>query len=95
MTLETVAKCIRIKKKSKSAAFQNMQIGDIVHFSCELSSAGCGSGGGTCAKYITCHNMRTDQISILSFNQLDRILWNFEFAEHQKKFIPTQTEVNE
>lgn len=95
MTLETVAKCIKIKKKSKSAAFQNMQIGDIVHFSCELSSARYCSSGGTCAKYITCHNLRTDQISILSFNQLDRILWNFEFAEHRKSFVPIQTEVNE
>ncbi len=76
MTLKTIAKCAEIYKKSTSPAFQNIQIGDKILFSCEIRPS-----GGTYATYICCKNERTGKESYLSFNQIPRVLRNFEFEE--------------
>lgn len=80
MTLRCKAECTKVHKKSKSPAFEGLQIGDIIDFSIEIKAV---SGGysGTHAAYITCHNLRTDMTSRLSFNQIIHILDRFEFKE--------------
>lgn len=89
MVLETIAKCIKVNKHSRSPAFQGLEIGDDIHFLCELSPAGMNSHG-TCAKFVICRNGTTGNVSTLSFNQLDKILSNYEFAEYKKDFIPAE-----
>ena len=75
MTLKTIAKCTKIFKKSASPAFQNIQIGDKILFSCDIKPK------STYATYICCKNERTGEESNLSFNQIPRVLKNFEFEE--------------
>ena len=79
MKLTTIAKCIRIYKKSSSPAFKDMEVGDKILFSCEIEPAG--RTKTTYAKYLCCQNQRTGNNSYLSFNQIDRVLKNFEFEE--------------
>lgn len=80
MEMKCKAVCTKIKNKSSSSAFKNLQVGDIIEFSVPIKRAGSG-GRGTYATYITCLNTRTNQISKLSFNQISRTLDNFEFEE--------------
>ena len=79
MTLKTIAKCIKIYKKSNSPAFRNMEVGDKILFSCDIKPSG--RSKITYATYICCKNERTGEESNLSFNQIDRVLKNFEFEE--------------
>ena len=79
MTLRTIAKCTKIIKKSASPAFQNIQIGDKILFSCDIKPSG--RNKSTYATYICCKNERTGEESNLSFNQIPRVLKNFEFEE--------------
>ena len=75
MTLKTIAKCTKVLKKSQSPAF-----GDSILFSCDIKPSGRWNGN-TYATYIHCENMRTGEKSYLSFNQIQRVLDNFEFEE--------------
>lgn len=79
MTLQTIAKCVKINKKSSSPAFKNMEVGDKILFSCPIEAAGYRRG--TYSTYILCRNERTGEESNLSFNQIPRVLQNFEFEE--------------
>ena len=79
MTLQTIAKCVKINKKSSSPAFKNIQVGDKILFSCPIKASGYNNG--TYATYILCRNERTGEESDLSFNQISRVLKNFEFEE--------------
>jgi len=80
MTLKTIAKCTKVLKKSQSPAFKDIQVGDNILFSCDIKPSGRW-GGNTYATYIHCENMRTGEKSCLSFNQIQRVLDNFEFEE--------------
>lgn len=79
MTLQTIAKCTKIFKKSSSPAFNDIEVGDKILFSCEIKPAG--RNRSTYATYICCRNERTGNESNLSFNQISRVLKNFEFEE--------------
>lgn len=86
MELKCNAICKKINKKSKSPAFAAMREGDEIKFSVELSRAGSyeeyvETGINRKSKYIHCLNVRTNMVSILSFNQLANILENFEFEQ--------------
>ena len=80
MTLKTVARCIKIKGKSDSGAFKGIKLLDNIVFTCDMEPSGR-SQNGTYAKYIHCYNERTGGESDLSFNQIERVLKNFEFKE--------------
>ena len=70
-----------IKKPTKTQMFQNICIGDIIDFSVRLGAVGS-SRGRSYAVCITCENQRTGEVNKnLSFNQIDRVLDNFEFEE--------------
>ena len=75
MTLRCKAECTKVHKKSKSPAFEEIQVGDVIDFSIEIKSV------KGCAAYITCNNLRTNMVSRLSFNQIVRTLDRFEFKE--------------
>jgi len=79
MTLSCSAKCIKINKKSQSPAFKGLVVGDMIKFSTEIRAVG--GNGGTYATYIKCLNQRTNEVSELSFNQIGRVLSNFEFEQ--------------
>ena len=79
MTLKTIAKCTKVLKKSQSPAFKDIHVGDNILFSCEIKPSG--RNKSTYATYIHCENMRTGEKSYLSFNQIQRVLDNFEFEE--------------
>ena len=87
MTLQTMVRCTAIHKKSKSPAFKDLQIGDRILFSCDIKASGR-NHDRTYATYINCKNKRTGEESNLSFNQIDRILKNFEFEELVHLFVP-------
>lgn len=80
MVLKCKAICTKVKKKSCSPAFVDLQVGDTMEFSVPIKRAGSG-GRGTYATYIICHNKRTEVESKLSFNQIGRTLDSFDFEE--------------
>lgn len=80
MFLKCKAICTNVYKKSSSPAFTNLQIGDVIDFSIEIKSVGFARGGSHAA-YILCINKRTGLQSKLSFNQIEKVLSNFEFKE--------------
>ena len=80
MTLKTTCKVTAIHKNSSSPAFKNLKVGDLIYFSIPVAPAGTG-GRGTYASYIQCENLKTNEISKLSFNQISRVLDNFEWEE--------------
>ena len=81
MRLKCRAKCMAIKKPTKTNMFLNICFGDILEFSVKLGRVGS-SRGMSYAVCITCQNQRTGEVNKnLSFNQIDRVLDNFEFEE--------------
>lgn len=82
MTLTCKTICKKVIKKSQSSAFKNLEIGDIINFSVEIEPSGR-SSNGTYATYIECYNPKTDKISLLSFNQIGKVLKNFEFKQEE------------
>lgn len=80
MTLLCTAKCTKVIKKSQSDAFKKLEMGDIINFSVEIEPSGR-SNNGTYATYIECYNPKTEGLSMLSFNQIGRILRCFEFEQ--------------
>lgn len=86
MTLKTKAYCSKVLKQSKSPAFENLQEGDIITFSIPIAP----TGRNKCvpyAAYITCKNLRTDKESLLSFNQIERVMECGEFIECPQEVI--------
>jgi hypothetical protein len=71
--------CTKINKKSQSPAFKNLNVGEVIYFSTEIKSVG--RNKGTYATYIKYHNPLTNENSELSFNQIGRVLYNFEFEQ--------------
>ncbi len=80
MTLSCTGRCTKINKKSQSPAFKGLVIGDIVNFSTEIKAVGR-NGSSTYATYIKCYNPATKETSELSFNQIGKVLGNFEFEQ--------------
>lgn len=79
MKLKCNAICKEIHKKSQSPAFKNIEIGDCIEFSIDIKPVG--RNKGTYAAYIKCVNNHTLEESNLSFNQIGRVLNNFEFEQ--------------
>ena len=69
----------KILGNSTSPAFKGAKIGDEIDFSVPIRAVG--GNRSTYAVYITCENIRTNEVSELSFNQLGRIMKKFEFQE--------------
>ena len=78
--LEKTCECTKVYKKSNCAAFHDLKVGDKMYFSVEMSSAGYG-GNGTYAKFISCENLQNHIVSELSFNQIERVMCNYEWSE--------------
>jgi hypothetical protein len=79
MILNCIGRCTKVNKKSQSPAFIGLNIGDLIDFSTEIKAVG--RNKGTYATYITCFNPQTGKSSELSFNQIGRVLSNFEFKQ--------------
>ena len=79
MKLKCEGVCTKVLKKSTSPAFKGLQVGDTINFSTEIQRAG--RNKSTYATYILCENPKTQEKSVLSFNQISKVLNNFEFEE--------------
>lgn len=85
MELKYVGIISNIHSKSTTGAFKNASVGDKIIFTCPMTKAGrrldSGGYGTTYAKYIHIENTRTGGASDLTFNQIERVLKNFEFED--------------
>lgn len=79
MVLSCIGICKKIIKRSQSPAFKGLAIGDVLVFSTEIRAVG--RNKSTYATYIKCFNPCTKEVSELSFNQVGRVLSNFEFEQ--------------
>lgn len=79
MLLTCNAEVKKVKKKSQSPAFVGLNVGDVICFSIPMESVG--RNNRTYAAMIHCYNTKTKKTSNLSFNQIGRVLNNFEFNE--------------
>lgn len=79
MILNCIGRCTKVNKKSQSPAFKGLAVGDVIEFSTEIKSVG--RNRGTYATYIKCYNLVSKEVSELSFNQMGRVLNNFEFEQ--------------
>lgn len=79
MKMRCTGMITKILGKCTSPAFKDVQIGDEIDFSVPIKAVG--HNRSTYAVYITCKNIRTNEVSELSFNQLSRIMEKFEFQE--------------
>lgn len=79
MILKCTGICTKVNKKSQSPAFKDLNIGDRVEFSTAIKPVG--RNKSTYATYINCLNTNTGKSSELSFNQIGRVLNNFEFEQ--------------
>lgn len=70
-----------VKRKTKAGMFCDLNIGDRIEFSVPLKYAGR-SRNGTYATYITVTNLETGEKTMLSFNQLPKILDAFSFTDN-------------
>lgn len=73
LTLRTVARVMKVNRKSKSPGFENLQVGDILEFSIQVCRVGS-NRGRTYSPYIKILNTRTEKFSELSFNQIESVL---------------------
>ena len=80
MKMICIAKCTAINKKSKAQGFETLEVGDVVYFTAELAATGR-SSNGTYAAYVRIENERTSEIGYKSFNELGRLLSNYEFKQ--------------
>lgn len=81
MTLSCIGRCTKVNKISQSPAFKGLMVGDIIKFSTEIEAVG--RNKGTYATYIRCFNPTSNEVSELSFNQIERVLNNFEFEQEE------------
>lgn len=79
MTLDCTGRCTKVNKRSQSPAFKGLAVGDIIKFSTDIKAVG--RNRGSYATYIKCFNPASKEISELSFNQIGRVLSNFEFEQ--------------
>ena len=79
MTLDCTGRCTKVNKRSQSPAFKGLAVGDIIKFSTDIKAVG--RNRGSYATYIKCFNPTSKEISELSFNQIGRVLSNFEFEQ--------------
>ena len=79
MILSCIGRCKKVNKKSQSPAFKGLAEGDIIEFSTEIKAVG--RNRSTYATYIKCFNPISKEVSELSFNQIGRVLSNFEFKQ--------------
>lgn len=70
LTLRTVARVMKVNRKSKSPGFENLQVGDILEFSIQVCRV------DSYSPYIKVLNTRTEKFSELSFNQIDELSFN-------------------
>lgn len=87
MDLKCIARISAVHGKSTTGAFKDAIVSDKIIFTCPMTKAGrrndSGGYGTTYAKYINIFNERTGGESNLTFNQIERVLRNFEFEEQQ------------
>ena len=69
----------KIIKKSGAKGLQDLKIGDRIQLSIPVEPAG--RNKGTYASYIEIKNLQTSEVNLKSFNQIGRVLDNFEFNE--------------
>ena len=85
MNLKCIARISAVHCKSTTGAFKDAIVSDKIIFTCPMTKAGrrndSGGYGTTYAKYINIFNERTGGESNLTFNQIERVLKNFDFEE--------------
>ena len=79
MILNCIGKCTKVNKSSQSPAFTGLKVGEFIEFFTEIKPVG--RNKSTYATYITCFNPQSGRFSELSFNQIGRVLNNFEFKQ--------------
>lgn len=79
MILSCIGRCNKVNKKSQSPAFKGLTVGEVIEFSTEIRAVG--RNKSTYATYIKCFNPVSREVSELSFNQIGRVLDNFEFEQ--------------
>jgi len=84
---------IEIKKKTSSKFFKNLQLGSLLKFEVELKHVGSGDHG----TYITATNINTKETINKTFNQMARLLENFELVKANSyqglQLEPTEKEI--
>ena len=70
----------KINRRTKAKMFENLKVGDQIKLSIEVVSAGKGRSG-TYASYIEAVNIKTNEKTYSSFNQIPVPLRAFEFKE--------------
>lgn len=70
----------KIKKKTTSNFFKNVNVGHKLKFTVPIAHAGS-SRGRTYSVIITTHNLTTDEKVYKTFNELPKLLENFELKE--------------
>lgn len=87
---------VGINKKTSVKFFKNLKLGSLIKFEVELKRAGSGNHG-TYATYIKATNLNTKETIDKSFNQMARILDNYELADGNRisllPFQPTEKEM--
>lgn len=85
MNLKCISRISAIHGKSTTGAFKDAFVGDKIIFTCPMTRVGRRNDSGgystTYAKYINIYNERTGGESNLTFNQIERVLKNFDFEE--------------
>lgn len=84
INLKAKAKVTKICRPSKSACFEDLQVGDVISFAVTVQHVGRNSKGSK-PVYIFCRNERTIATSNYSFNQIGRILECCELEEMEDK----------
>lgn len=74
MTLKCKVEVTGIKRKSKSPALKDIQIGDVLECSCRMEDISIALHGGTNFVKINVVNLRTKERSITTSNRIDSLL---------------------
>ncbi len=73
-----------IIKKSQAKMFKNLNVGDSVEFRLDIKHIGTGSKGRTYASGIKIINVKSNELTIKTLNELPKILENFKFESEEK-----------
>ena len=78
--LEKTCRVTMVHKNTTWKAFEDLNVGDLMHFSIKLSHTASGSCGRKQA-YVICKNLKTGVESKYTLNQIERPMANYEWEE--------------
>lgn len=74
-------KVVKINRKTKAQMFKNLKENDLITFELSIKRSGRNYDTGTYASYIKITNMRTNEYTYKSSNELSNILDAFDLEE--------------